>query len=136
MIRALRTGKLRNNEIVVFTFERVEKPGFLFLDRAREGKAWGPLVQSQAVLVLHRGEEIGGDDTVVIVADSGIQAQHAARAFAILGRLTAGFDLNRTKCIGRDPHQQEPVSRLGHVKAVEQSQGLVGIGAGYVRLPR
>ena len=72
MISVLAGGELRNDEVVVFAFQRVEEPRFAFLDGAGEGKAWRPLIQGQSFLVLHGRNEVGGNEAVVIVADSGV----------------------------------------------------------------
>jgi len=71
----------------------------------------------------------------MVVADAGVEADNAARTFAVLGGVAARFDLQRTERVGTNPHEELPRGRLGDVKTIQQGEGLVRLRTGDVRLP-
>src|SRR5580692_3583314 len=122
------------NDVVVFAVEGVVEPDFSFHDGAGESDVREELVETPSVLVLRGGDEVGGEETEVIVADAGVEAEQAAGSFAVFGGLAGGLDFYGTKRVGADADQEQSVGGLGDVEAVEQGDGLVGFGAGYVGL--
>ena len=127
-------GEFGVDGVVVFAVEGVVEPHLSLLDRAGESEARQELVETQSMLVLHRGDEIGGKEAEVIVANAGVEAEQAAGSLAIFGGLARGLDLNGAERISADADQELSVSGLGDVEAVEQGDGLVGLSAGDVRL--
>ena len=127
-------GKCGVDEVVVLAVEGVVEPHFSFLDWAREGEAGEKLVEAPSVLVLNGGNEVGGEETEVIVADAGVQAEQAAGSFAGFGGLARGLDLDGAERVGADADQKLSVGGLRDVEAIEQSDGLVGLRSGDVRL--
>lgn len=127
-------GKGSVDEIVVLAVEGVIEPCLSFHDWAGEGKARQELVKAPSVFILDGGKKIGGGEAEMIVADSGVEAEHAAGAFAVFGGLARGLDLDAAKGVGAHADDQLSVGGLGHVEAVEQGHRLVSLGSGYVRL--
>ena len=123
-----------DDEVVVLTIERVEEPHFAGANRAGERDARRPLVEGNAVLVLQRGNEIGGDDVELVVADAGVQAENAAGSFAVFRRLAAGFDFDGAEAVSADADEQEAVGGLSYVEAIEQSERLISLRTGNVGL--
>src|SRR6266567_6642270 len=64
--------QIRNHHIVVFAIEAVEKPDSSFLDRPGKSEARVNFVKRPSFLVLEGGEKVGGGETVMIVANSGL----------------------------------------------------------------
>ena len=60
--------------------------------------------------------------------------EQAARSFAGFGRFARRLNLNRAEGVGADADQELSVRRLGHIEAVEQRDGLVGLRSGDVGL--
>ena len=56
----------------------------------------------------------------MIVADAGVEVQHPARAFTVLGGVTTGLHVHRTNRISAHPHEQLSIGGLGDVEAVKQ----------------
>ena len=70
--------ELGEDRVVVLAVEGVVEPDFSFHDRAGKSEARKELVEAPSVLVLHGGNEVGGEETEVIVADAGVKAEKAA----------------------------------------------------------
>src|SRR4029077_3903692 len=75
------------NEFVILTIECVVKPHLALAQRTGKHQARQELVEPPAVLVLERGEKVSAGETEVIVSDSRVEAEHAARSFAKFGGL-------------------------------------------------
>ncbi len=127
-------GEFGVDGVVVFAVEGVVEPHLSLFDRAGESEARQELVETQSMLVLHRGDEVGGKEAEVIVADAGVEAEHAAGSLAPFGGLARGLDLYGAERIGADADQELSVGGLGDVETVEQGDGLVGLSAGDVGL--
>lgn len=127
-------GKFGVDDVVVFAFEGVVEPDFSFIDGAGESEAGKELVETPAVLVLERREEVGGEEAEVIVTDPGVESEDAAGAFAEFGGLAGGFNLNGAEGVGADANQELTVGGLGDIEAVEYGDSLIGLGAGDVGL--
>ena len=127
-------GEFGVDGVVVFAVEGVVEPDFSLLDGAGESKARKELVETPSVLVLDGRDEVGGEEAEVIIADAGVETEQAAGSFAGFGGLARGLDLNGAKGVGADADEKLSVGGLGDVEAVEQGDGLVGLGAGDVGL--
>ena len=100
-------------------------------EKVKRGRNWS---KRHPCLSCDGGNEIGGKEAEVIVADAGVEAEEASGSFAGFGGLAGRLDLDGAKRVGADADEEVSVGGLGDVEAVEQSDGLVGLGAGNVGL--
>ena len=95
-------GQCGVDDVVVFAVEGVVEPDLSLFDRTGEGEAGEELVEAPSVLVLDGGNEVGGEEAEVIVADAGVEAEDAAGSFAVFGGLARRLDLNGAEGVGAD----------------------------------
>src|SRR5579863_2394971 len=61
-----------DDDVVVFSLDAVEKPDFSFFDRPRKSESRVNFIEGPSFFILQGWKEVGGDETEVIVAVTGI----------------------------------------------------------------
>src|SRR5208282_2015407 len=124
-----------DDDVVILAVGGVEEPHLAFANWPGKRETRVHLVEGESFLVLHRRNKVCSRIAKMVVADTSVEAEDAARAFAVLGGVAGRFDVQRTKRVGTHPHEELPGGRLSDVEAVQQGEGLVRLRPGDVRLP-
>src|SRR5436305_9242525 len=127
-------GQFGIDLVVVFAVEGIVEPDFPLCDGAGKGEARKKLIEAPSVAVDERGEEVGGGEAEMVVADAGVEHEQSGGAFTGFGGLAGRFDLDRAEGVGADAEQEQSVGRWGYVEAIEQSFGLISLSSGDVGL--
>src|SRR5581483_11378446 len=103
------TGQFGNDDVVVLAFDAFEEPHFPLDDGPGDGHTRNDLVKVQPLFNLCGWEKVGGGVAQLVVTDAGFDAEHAARAFAVLHRYPAALDVNDANGVGADSQQKQSI---------------------------
>ena len=131
-IRAI--GKLLDDVAVVLALVGEIEPNFVFDDGTGKIDARGPVVELDALYVLHCGDEIGGVDAKVIVSVLDLEIGEPAGSFAELGGIPAAANVNFPQRVRVEADCQRAAGGLAHLESVKIILHLLRAGAGHMDL--